>query len=125
MNLLYKSKVFKGEQVGRTIDFPTVNLDVTIIPKDTKQGVYASWVTVNGQTYKGALYYGPRLVFNEVNVVLEIYILDFSGDLYGQEVNFTIHDFIRPPLDFDTLDGLKAQLKADVTKVNMCLTTRA
>lgn len=110
-----------GQKVGRTIDFPTVNLDPQVVPSSTKQGVYASWVTVRGTTYKGALYYGPRLVFSEQQTVLEIYILDFNTEIYGEDVVFTIEQFIRPPLNFETLDGLKQQLKADTLTASRAL----
>lgn len=115
--MLYKSNVFFGEQIGRTLDFPTVNLNASLIPKNTKQGVYASWVTHNNVIYKGALYFGPRLVFNEKNTVLEIYIIDFNKEIYNQEISFTLESYIRPPLDFDTLEALKQQLKKDISDV--------
>lgn len=122
---IYSSVVFNGHKVGRTIDFPTINLDVTVIPQQIKHGVYASWVTIGTKTYKGALYFGPRLVFAETVNVLEIYILNFNQEIYGQEVSFTIEDFVRPPMDFASLDGLKQQLKEDISRVDALLTAVA
>ena len=118
---MYKSQVLKGHQVGRTIDFPTVNMDPKAIPRQTKQGVHSSWVYINEQKFAGALYYGPRLVFNEQQTVLEIFILDFNGDLYGQEVEFTIEQFIRPPKNFSDLNKLKKHLKKDILDIRSSL----
>lgn len=122
---MYTSTVKKGEQIGRTLDFPTINLDPKVIPSSTKQGVYASWVTIGTKMYKGALYFGPRLVFNETQNVLEIFIMDYSGDLYNQTVSFTIEHFIRTPKDFSNLNLLKQQLKKDIQDVALCLIHKA
>ena len=111
----YKSKVFKGDQTGRTIHFPTVNLDPHVIPQEVKQGVYASTVKYNGQMYKGALYFGPRLVLNETRNVLEIFIIDFNKEIYDEEIEFQIKDFVRGVIHFSSMNEMKEQLANDVT----------
>ncbi|MCB9802220.1 MAG: riboflavin kinase [Pseudomonadales bacterium] len=109
----YSSHVFAGQKLGRTIGYPTLNLDAHSIPRSTKPGVYTSQLILEGQEYVGGLYYGPRYVLGETTQVLEVYVLDFDGEVYGKEVQFTIDRFIRPPKDVKTLDELKELLKAD------------
>ncbi|NCN06330.1 MAG: hypothetical protein GW946_00620 [Candidatus Pacebacteria bacterium] len=111
--------VLRGDQTGRTINFPSLNLDAALWPKalQAQPGVYASLVQIAGRRYKGALYYGPRLVKKEVHNVLEIHVFDFAEEIYDQTIEFQIGAFVRPPLDFDSLDGLKQQLAEDVARV--------
>ena len=116
-----KSNVYSGQRVGRTIGFPTLNLESSSIPPNTKKGVYASWVTIQGKRNKGALYYGPRLVLGESEDVLEIYVLDFDQDIYGQQVSFTLEKYIRGILDLPDLTALKNQLAADAQAVDDAL----
>src|SRR5690242_2633767 len=104
---MYKSIVLKGDQLGRTIGFPTLNLDASIMPKDFQQGIYACTVVIEGKQYKGALYFGPRLVVGETKDVLEIHVLDFSKEIYGKEVEFEIGKYIRPIANFASLQEMK------------------
>lgn len=113
----YTGIVLAGDKTGRTIGFPTVNLDVSLIPAQTEPGVYAAKVFVNTQPYAGALYFGPRLVKGETHNVLEIFILDFNQEIYGQEITFSLQKFIRPVLNFKSLDELQQQLTQDIAAV--------
>ena len=70
---------------GRSIGFPTVNLDPRIIIDTYKEGIYASQVKYGGKIYLGALYLGPRLVKGEKNTILEIHILDFKKKFMGKK----------------------------------------
>ncbi|OGJ21061.1 MAG: hypothetical protein A3A82_00345 [Candidatus Pacebacteria bacterium RIFCSPLOWO2_01_FULL_47_12] len=111
--------VLHGDQVGRTINFPSLNLAAALWPThlQNKPGVYSAKVRIGGKKYLGALYFGPRLVKGETHNVLEIHVLDFAADVYDQTVEFQIGKFIRPPLDFVSLEGLKEQLVEDVWQV--------
>jgi len=111
--------VLRGDQVGRTIDFPSLNLDSTLMPStlQKKPGVYSSRVRIGATEYTGALYYGPRLVKGETHNVLEIHVLDFNQEIYGETIAFIVDEFVRPPLDFASLEGLKQQLGEDVARV--------
>lgn len=117
MTKWYQSKVFPGKKVGRTIGFPTLNLDPRLLPTGMKEGVYASRVRLGQTSYRGALYWGPRRVFQEEQRVLEIYVLNFSAEVYGQTVSFTVEEFIRGVKDFNSLPALQAQLEADVAAI--------
>lgn len=113
----YRGAVISGSQLGRTLGFPTANLDAPILAHVTQEGVYAANVRIDGQLHTGALYIGPRLVLDETKRVLEIFVLDFDGDLYGQILEFQLGTFVRGPMDFDTFDALIAQLEADVAAI--------
>lgn len=116
--------VLHGDQTGRTIGFPTLNLDPTIVTKnlpDLEKGVHAAWVKIREKKYKGALYFGPRVVKNETKDVLEIYILDFDEEIYGSPVEFEIVSFIRSVMNFSSLDELKDQIEKDITATRSCL----
>ena len=113
----YEGIVISGSQLGRTLGFPTANLDPSLLAHVTKEGVYAASVRIDGQTYVGALYIGPRLILDETKRVLEIFVLDFDGDLYGKMVDFQLGTFVRGPMDFDTFDALTTQLEADVAAI--------
>lgn len=113
----YKSKVIKGDQLGKKIGFPTVNLDPFVLDNSFKEGVYACSVEYEKKRYQGALYFGPRLVLGESNKVLEINILDFDKDIYDHTVNFKVGKYIRKPLNFSNSDELIMQLKKDVLAV--------
>lgn len=113
----YEGIVISGSQLGRTLGFPTANLDPTLLDQVTHEGVYAANVRIDGQAYTGALYIGPRLILDETKRVLEIFVLDFDGDLYGKTVDFQLGTFVREPMDFDSFDALTVQLEADVAAI--------
>ncbi len=108
--------VVKGRQLGRTIGFPTANLRVhnEQLPAD---GVWAVEVTLeNGEVVCGAGNLGvrPTVEGEEGRRMLEIHLLDYSGDLYGTMMEVRFLKFVREERGFDSLDGLKAQIAEDV-----------
>lgn len=113
----YEAVVLEGDKIGRTLGFPTANLDASVLAHIKREGVYAATVRVKNKEYNGALYLGPRLVLNEILRVLEIFLLDFSDDIYGETVRFQLGKFVRGPMDFASLDELIAQLNADVAAI--------
>lgn len=116
-NSQYRGKVQTGEKAGRSIGFPTVNLLPSIVPQSLRQGVYAARVEYKNKKYMGALYFGPRLVKKETKAVLEIYIIDFNKEIYGEEISFEIVKFIRGIRDFDSMDLLKKQITIDIAAI--------
>lgn len=113
--------VIHGDQLGRTLGFPTANLDPSLAHDITRDGIYAAEVLVGETSYRGTLYLAPRLTLGETKRVLEIYLLDFSGDLYGQTIRFCVGQFIRPPQNFDSTKALKKQLADDIVAVRRTL----
>lgn len=118
-----KGKIVKGHQVGRTIGFPTANLSVEdsrkILPGN---GVYAVWAVLSGKRYKGMLSIGNRPTLDDGNnQSIEVYLLDFSGDLYGEEIEVSFVFKIRDNRKFPSLLDLKSQLEQDRQTVSECL----
>jgi riboflavin kinase/FMN adenylyltransferase len=112
----YEGRVSHGDQRGRTIGFPTLNLHLgsTVRPA---LGVYAVRVGIleGGETvwHDGVANVGKRPTFGGEDVILEAHLMDFSGDLYGKLIAVTLIDFIRAEKKFDGLEALRAQIAAD------------
>ncbi len=106
--------VVKGRQIGRSIDFPTANLLISdalkMIPAD---GVYAVWVKRRDSLFKGMLNIGMRPTLDGKERTLEVNILDFEGDLYGETLTLYFVNRLRNEIKFDGLDALKVQLGKD------------
>ncbi|MER3493002.1 MAG: bifunctional riboflavin kinase/FAD synthetase [Mastigocladus sp. ERB_26_2] len=112
--------VIQGQQVGRTIGFPTANLE---LPKDKflpHHGVYAVRVfTVNetlditGNAYFGVMNIGNRPTVNGIHLSVEVHLFDWSGDLYGKKLAVHLEKFLRPEQKFPNLEALKTQIQLD------------
>ena len=107
--------VVDGYKVGRKIGFPTANLQVDFPNKLIPSvGVYAVFVHVNGQKYKGMLNIGHRPTINNGNdLSIEVHILDFQGDIYHQKIRIELVDFLRPEMKFNSIDELISQMQKD------------
>ncbi len=116
-------KVVKGQQLGRTIGFPTANLQVPPEKLIPAQGVYGvrifSKELNQGEAILGVMNIGNRPTVNGTNQTIEVHVLDWEGDLYGQELTVELLEFLRPEQKFSSLDALKNQIQAD------CLTARS
>jgi sugar phosphate isomerase/epimerase len=117
MTKTFTSVVMRGNQLGRTIGFPTLNFDPEIIYPSMPEGVYVAKVFIKEKAYLGALYYGKRLVLGEDTMVLEVHVLDFDTDIYDKRVTCEIGEFIRGPMKFTSIANMKKQLKRDVKNV--------
>lgn len=109
--------VVKDRGVGRTIGFPTANVEY---PKDKypiKQGVYETRVCVNGKEYKAITNYGNRPTFDNDTIITETYLDGFSGELYGKELKIRFKRQIREIKKFESAEKLKAQLNEDIRRV--------
>ncbi|MEX0848266.1 MAG: bifunctional riboflavin kinase/FAD synthetase [Ilumatobacteraceae bacterium] len=109
--------VVQGDQRGRTIGFPTANVEVPssiCLPAD---GVYAGWyVREDGSRHACAINLGRRPTFYEHadHSLLEAHLIDFAGDLYGERAHVEFTNFLRSERKFDGIDALISQLKQDV-----------
>ncbi len=103
-----------GDKRGREIGYPTANLPVESYLRP-RFGIYAITGTIlsTGQELKGAANIGIRPQFTPAKELLEPHFFDFSGDLYGQEIEVAFHHFLRPEAKFDSLDGLLEQMERD------------
>ena len=111
-----------GDKRGRTIGYPTANLSVESYLRP-KYGVYAVTGTVlaTGQTLKGAANIGVRPQFDPPKELLEPFFFDFSGDLYGQEIEVAFRHFLRGEAKFDSLDALTDQMERDCAEAKRLL----
>ncbi len=106
-------KVVHGRKIGRTINFPTANLDIDneiIIPK---VGVYYTHVLVNNKVYKGITNIGDNPTVNGNKITIETYILNFNEIIYDMEIEVRFIEKIRNITKFNSLDDLKNQLEKD------------
>jgi len=116
-----RGTVVDGDKRGRTIGFPTANLqtDAQLLPKN---GVYAVRVCVDGGAWLPAVAnLGERPTFDCTRFLIEVHILDFSGDLYGREIEVGFIERLRDEQGFDGADALVAQIRADVVAARRTL----
>jgi riboflavin kinase / FMN adenylyltransferase len=112
----WSGRVINGEKVGRTLGFPTANLDTIPEEADLKPGVYLGSCRFNHQTIPQLsclTYFGPRYVFGEEQNCFEVFIYDFNAELYDQELEVDLEYFLREPMNLNSLDALKTQLEED------------
>lgn len=113
-NYFVMGKVVKDRGVGRTIGFPTANIETDIERQSLKKGVYAGETIIDNKKYTAIINYGDRPTFNEKKAILEAHIIDFDGDIYGREVKIDFIEFIRDIKAFSSIEELKTQLKKDL-----------
>ncbi len=110
-------KVMQGQQIGRTIGFPTANLQLPpskLVPAQGVYGVRVSGKDLNqGNAVYGVMNIGMRPTVNGLEQTIEVHLLDWQGDLYEQELTVELLEFIRSEQRFPSLDALKQQISAD------------
>ncbi len=115
-----EGKVVGGAKRGTGLGFPTANIPM---PKGTAlgHGIYAVRVNLDGTKLDGAAYLGTRPTFDNGMPVLEVFLFDFDGDIYGRNIEVTFVDHIRPDRKFDTPEALVAQMNADCARAREIL----
>jgi riboflavin kinase/FMN adenylyltransferase len=115
-----------GDKNGRKLGYPTANLSIESYLRP-RYGVYAVTGTVlsTGETLKGAANLGIRPQFEPPKELLEPYFFDFSGDLYGQEIEVAFHHYLRGEAKFDSLEALMAQMEKDCDEARRLLSAPA
>ncbi len=107
--------VVKGRQIGRTIGFPTAN----VLPEDPDKlipanGIYAVYVDCAGSRWKGALSIGHRPTFDNGRRTIEVHLLGFDEDIYGQEITLHFKQFIRQEWKFESVEALVERMHKDI-----------
>lgn len=116
-----EGEVRHGDQVGRTIGYPTANIDMGRYLRPA-YGIYAVRGRLpDGRVLDGAANLGIRPTFDPPKELLEPYFFDFSGDLYGQCIEVELIHYLRPEAKFDRLDALMRQMDADCVKARELL----
>ena len=114
-NWSIESKVEKGRQLGKKIGFPTCNLNIKnyVI---AKTGVYAVKIYQENKNFslKGIANLGYRPTFNQKKILLEVYIFNFSGNLYNKHLTIEFINFIRKEKKFKNINQLKKQINLDL-----------
>jgi len=119
--------VAKGEGRGRKLGYPTANLALEdarkLVPK---RGVYATKVTLpNGRRRGGMLNIGRRPTFDEMDVTVEVHLLDYEGDLYGERLTVQFLQRLRDEQRFESADALATQLSEDEKHCRTVIETAA
>lgn len=107
-------KVVVGDQRGRTLGFPTANIEVDdqlLLPGD---GIYATWAIIDGKRHQSATSIGIRPTFGLTQRLVEVFVMDFNDDLYGKTVGVEFINKVRDQEIFDGLEALIRQIKQDV-----------
>jgi riboflavin kinase/FMN adenylyltransferase len=113
--------IVRGEQRGRALGFPTINVAPPpdkLLPHD---GIYATWVVLGDARYRAASSLGVRPTFGGGPRKLESYILDFSDEVYGQQATVTFVGRLRDEVRFDSADDLATQIAKDVQQTRLAL----
>ena len=110
----FSAFVETGDQRGRTIGFPTCNLQLHDLVQPS-HGVYAVFVQIESEAkwLPGVANFGRRPTVNDRGALFEVNLFDIERDLYNKRLTVCIMDFIRPELKFDGLDALKTQIALD------------
>jgi riboflavin kinase/FMN adenylyltransferase len=114
-------RVIVGQQLGRTLGFPTANI-LLVEPTGIAHGIYAATVCLQDQRQIGAVaYVGQRPTVDGHNTQLEVHVLDFAEDLYGQLLETRLLRFIRGDHKFPDLAALTKQIGLDVAAARRAL----
>lgn len=117
-------KVIRGDERGRKLGFPTANL----LPDQScrlRHGIYAVRVVTGTKTYDGVASYGRRPTFDNGRALLEAFLFDFSGNLYGETIEVLFIGWIRAEAKFATADALTAEMKRDKARAKKILRARS
>jgi riboflavin kinase/FMN adenylyltransferase len=112
--------VLHGDKRGRELGFPTANMKLDA-SCGLKHGIYAVRVGIGDMRYDGVASFGVRPMFDGGAPLLEVYLFDFDGELYGQTIDVAFIGWIRPEKTFDTIDALKRAMAADVRQARAAL----
>ncbi|WP_404985760.1 bifunctional riboflavin kinase/FAD synthetase [Chryseobacterium sp. M5] len=105
--------VVHGKKLGRTIGYPTANIETENIKLLPKKGAYIVEVLVNNQQYKGMLSVGTNPTVNGEKLTVEVYIIDFEGDIYDEKITVKFRDFLHEEIKFEGLEKLIERLDED------------
>jgi riboflavin kinase/FMN adenylyltransferase len=117
----FRSTVEHGAQRGRQLGFPTANLRLTPNKLIPATGVYAARVKMDGQNHEGALSVGYRPTFGGQTLTVEVFIIDFEGDLYDRMLTVSFTQRLRGEKRFASVPGLQQQMARDVENARRIL----
>ena len=112
--------VILGDKRGRELGFPTANLRLDA-GCGLRHGIYAVRAAIDGRRYDGVASFGRRPMFDGGAVLLEVYLFDFSGDLYGRSIDVAFIDWIRDEAVFASVEELTRQMQDDARRAREAL----
>jgi riboflavin kinase/FMN adenylyltransferase len=113
-------EVIHGDKRGRDLGFPTAN--IRLDPAcGLKHGIYAVRVDIAGKRHDGVASFGVRPMFDHGAPLLEVFLFDFAGDLYGQVIDVALIGWVRPEQTFASIDALKERMAVDVAQARDAL----
>jgi riboflavin kinase / FMN adenylyltransferase len=113
-DFFFEGKVVAGDKLGRTLGYPTANLEYTDPDKiHLGEGVFAVTVEINSVQKKGMLSIGTRPTLNDTIERIEVNIFDFDENIYGKKIKVSVKKYLRPQEKFDSLADLMTQLTND------------
>ncbi|NBN64468.1 bifunctional riboflavin kinase/FAD synthetase [Microvirga tunisiensis] len=115
-----EAEVRHGEKRGRDLGYPTANLRLAD-NCPLRHGIYAVRVLVDGKPVDGVASYGRRPTFDNGAPLLEVFLFDFSGDLYGKVLRVSLVSYLRPEERFDSIEALIAQMDRDSAEARAAL----
>ncbi|MGB2658410.1 MAG: bifunctional riboflavin kinase/FAD synthetase [Pseudolabrys sp.] len=113
-------EVIHGDKRGRELGFPTANLKLNPTC-GLKHGIYAVRIAVAGKRHDGVASFGRRPMFDDGAPLLEVFLFDFDGDLYGQAIDVAFIGWIRHEQKFESIETLKRHMTADVAQARDAL----
>ena len=119
--LEFAVNVVKGAGLGTKLGFPTANLDTNSEQAIPSNGVYATLAHFNNSTHQSMTNIGKRPTFGGSQRLVEVYIPEFRGDLYGQEMKIDIIERLRSEKKFQNAEELKKQMAEDVKQGKIIL----
>ncbi|QQR55235.1 riboflavin kinase [Candidatus Peregrinibacteria bacterium] len=112
-------EIVHGAGRGAAMGFPTLNVEGNF--SGLEHGVYAVWVTLKKGRFKGAMSFGPQPTFKDAQVRVEVFLLDFEGEVYGEQATVEVVKKIRELQTFESVEALKLHIQKDVEKVRSVL----
>ena len=113
--------VVEGDRRGRDLGFPTANLALGESILAPKHGIYATWATFRGEKRPSATSIGVRPTFGGGPRFVEVYVMDFNGDLYGETIDIEFVRLLRDEQYFESVDALVRQMDMDVEQARAVL----
>lgn len=108
-----EGKIVKGKQLGRTIGFPTANIEAERREGNGPDGVYAAYIEIDGEKHPCMVNIGHHPTLPEGGKTVEAHIFGYDCDVYGKHAILETVAFIRPEIKFPSVDALKNQLEQD------------
>jgi riboflavin kinase/FMN adenylyltransferase len=102
---------------GKTMGYPTANLTVPKMKLLPKNGVYKGFVNVGGRRYTCGIYIGTKPTFNGKNKQVEVFLVDYDGNLYNRQLALYVTEFVRPEMTFNNTEALKDQIRNDLNQI--------